>query len=123
VSYGRDLRQGRRPERTCFARTSSFHLNPALEAAEISAPKDRTFLASLQESVRIQDELSGDARVEIAVALRSVGKRDHRSIHYLSDGKAVMKDRLHQLSVVLKNRCLASKKTGEISPNRGRIAS
>lgn len=75
-------------------------------------------LSRFQKSVRIQYKFSSDSRVEVAIAPCSVGERNHRSIHDFGDGKAVMKNRLHLLSVVLKYGCLAGEEPGDFAQPR-----
>jgi hypothetical protein len=61
---------------------------------------------SRQQRVRIHHELFRRTLVEVDITFWSVVEPDHGYVYCLCNLNLVMENRLHQLAVVLQNRCL-----------------
>src|ERR1700743_1168773 len=70
---------------------------PAGRAAASSPLRD----SGLDQTVRVEHELLGNAAVEVLVTLRRVVERDDRGIDRLGDVRLVVEDHLHEAVVVL----------------------
>src|SRR6185437_15774684 len=70
------------------------------------------------QPVGVEDELLGDAAVEVLVALRSFVERDHRGVDGLGDVGLVVEDHLHQPAVVAHHRTLPGGEALGLGPAR-----
>ena len=64
----------------------------------------------------VEDEFLCHTGVEGLVALGSGVERDHSCVDDLCDGKPVVQDGLHELAVVLQDRCLAGEEAVRLCP-------
>ncbi len=65
-------------------------------------------LCGCHQLVWIEHEFLGGSFVEIDVPFGRFLERDDRYVHCFGDLDFIVKDRLHQLTVVLEHRCLTS---------------
>src|SRR6266545_4589017 len=109
-----------RPSAACCgggaAASTCWRLHPQHKMSAATAAAESTmrfmflavsFLCGCNHMVRIDDELLGRALVEIAVTLGRLIEADHGDVYCLSDLDSIVKDRLHQLTVIAHHGALA----------------
>src|ERR1700753_2172412 len=72
----------------------------------------------MNQAMRVEDELLGNAGVEILVALWSFVQCDYRGVYYLCDWQTIMQNGLHELIVVLEHRCLTGEEAMRLGPTQ-----